>query len=140
MGAIKRTEADKAFSLCVRARAGFRCERCGNHYDPTNAALHASHHHRRGQWGVRFDPDNAEALCYGCHSHYGGTQERMDEVLTPAQREILRDKKEDIALAKQYRKTKGRGAIAKHFRDEFSRIMEERAAGNAGRIEFEAWL
>jgi hypothetical protein len=64
----------------------------------------------------------------------------MDEVLTPAQREILRDKKEDIALAKQYRKTKGRGAIAKHFRDEFNRIMEERAAGNTGRIEFEAWL
>ena len=26
----------------------------------------------RGNWSVRFDEDNTEALCYGCHSYLGG--------------------------------------------------------------------
>lgn len=140
MGGIRITPADSAFSKCVRERAGWRCERCGEQHNRTSQGLHASHHHRRGQWGVRFDPMNAESLCYGCHSHVGGTQERMDEVLTEPEQQLLRERKEDIALAKLYRKTKGKGVIAKHFRDELKRMQELRAGGEMGRIEFEAFL
>lgn len=140
MGGIKRTPADDAFSKCVRERVNYRCERCNTYHAPNNAALHASHHHRRGQWGVRFHPWNAEALCYGCHSHHGGTQQRMDEVLTEAQQELLRERRDDIGLAKEYRRTKGRGAIAKHYRDELERMQSLRAQGETGRIEFEEWL
>ena len=33
--------------------------------------LHCSHYYGRGRYSVRFDPDNAVALCYGCHRHVG---------------------------------------------------------------------
>lgn len=122
MGGIKITPADSAFSKCVRARAGYKCQRCGAQHDKTSRGLHCSHHHRRGHWGIRFHPDNAESLCYGCHSLTGGTQDRIDEVMTHAQQDLLREKMNDIPLAKMYRKTKGRGGIAKHYRDELARI------------------
>ena len=83
---------------------------------------------------------NAEALCYGCHSHYGGTKERINEVMTEAEQDLLRERKDDIRLAKSYRQTKGTGAIAKHYRDELQRMRELRASGETGLIEFEEWL
>lgn len=33
-------------------------------------ALHCSHYWGRGNRGTRFDPDNAAALCYGCHRYF----------------------------------------------------------------------
>lgn len=137
---IKITSADSAFSKCVRERANWTCERCGAVHERNSQGLHCSHHHRRGQWAVRFDPSNAEALCYGCHSHEGGTQERMNQTLTEAEQQLLRERKEDIGLAKLYRKTKGKGEIAKHFREEHARMVALREQGETGRIEFEAFL
>jgi len=32
--------------------------------------LHCSHFHGRGKKSTRFDPENAVALCYGCHQHF----------------------------------------------------------------------
>jgi len=65
----------------------------------------------------------AEALCYGCHSRVGGTQDRRDEVLTREQQDILNEKKNNLSLGREARKTKGVGAIAKHFREEFARMQ-----------------
>ena len=48
------------------------CQRCSKQYDPPTSALHCSHFWSRGNWSVRFDEDNTEALCYGCHSYLGG--------------------------------------------------------------------
>jgi hypothetical protein len=140
MGGVKVTPADKYFSKCVRARAGYCCERCGKQHETNSQGLHASHHHRRGQWGVRFDPMNAEALCYGCHSHYGGTQERMNQVLTDWEQDVLRERKEDIRMAKLYRRTQGKGAISKHYKAELERIERLRELGEVGRIEFEPFM
>ena len=138
MGGIKVTEADRLFSKCVRERAGWRCEKCGK--KPHPQGLDCSHHHRRGQWAVRFDPLNAEALCYGCHSHYGGTKDRMNEVLSDYEQELLRERKEDIPLAKAYRGTKGKGELSRHFREELARMQKLRELGETGRIEFDSWL
>lgn len=65
---IKRTNADAAFSLCVRLRANCTCERCGEKF-PVNAMahLHCSHNYSREYKQVRFHPDNAFALCKDCH-------------------------------------------------------------------------
>jgi hypothetical protein len=65
----------------------------------------------------------AEALCYGCHSKVGGTQERRDQVLTRHQQDILIEKKNDLTLGRIARKTKGKGEIAKHFRDEYEKMV-----------------
>ena len=140
MGAIKRTPADQAMSKCVRMRSAYRCERCGAQHNASSPGLHASHHFSRGNWSVRFDPKNLESMCYGCHSHYGGTEERMREVMTEHELDLLREKKHDTGLGKLYRKTKGKGEIAKHFRDELARMEALRDHGDTGRIEFEGWL
>jgi hypothetical protein len=137
---IKITPADSAFSKCVRASADYKCERCGAVHDKSSSGLHCSHHFRRGNWGIRFDPDNAEALCYGCHSYTGGTEERMREVMTDAQIEILREKKEDTGLGKLARKTKGKGDIAKHYREQLKMIEEKRDSGVQGKIEFDGYF
>ena len=76
---------------------------------------------------------NAEALCYGCHSHYGGTEERRNEVLTRGEQDLLFEKKRDQALAREYKKTKGKGSIAKHYRDQLKLIQ-------AGQTYFVAYI
>ncbi len=120
---IKITPADSAFSKCVRERAGWKCERCGAQHDKSSTGLHCSHHHSRGNWSIRFEPIAAEALCYGCHSKVGGTQERREQVLTREQQDILIEKKNDLTLGRIARKTKGKGEIAKHFRDEYEKMV-----------------
>ncbi len=141
MGGIKSTAADKAFSKCIRAAAGWCCERCGKYYPEgiARAGLDCSHHHSRGNWGIRFNPLNAEALCYGCHSFTGGTQERREEVLSDDEQMKLWEMKRDTSLGKFVRKTKGVGPIAKHYRDELDRIEEKRASGFLGRIKINNW-
>ena len=64
-----RSEADAAFSDYIRARAGYRCERCGTSYPAKSAGLQCSHHFSRRHWAIRFHPDNAAALCHHCHNY-----------------------------------------------------------------------
>jgi hypothetical protein len=134
VGGIKRTPADAAFSNCIRARDKWTCQRCGTYYpEGRRGGLDCSHHHGRGAWGIRFDPLNAEALCYGCHSHHGGTEERRKEVLTEYEQALLFERKADIGLAKLYRKTKGVGPIAKYYREQLKEI-------EAGQVGFKAFF
>lgn len=141
MAGIKRTPADDAFSKCVRERANWTCEKCNKYFpEGKRQGLDCSHHYGRRNWSIRLEPINAESLCYGCHSHYGGTEDRRKEVLNKGELEILIEKKNDIQLGKEVRKTKGKGEIAKHFREELKRMQELRAQGEMGRIEFVGWL
>ena len=140
MGGIKRTPADAAFSKCIRERANWSCERCNKKHEENSMGLHCSHHHSRGKWGIRFEPINAEALCYGCHSLEGGTEQRRKQVLSDGEQDILWEKMADLSLAKESKKTKGKGEIAKHYRDEYARMKELRTQGETGRIEFVGWV
>ena len=144
-GGIKRTKADAAFSDCVRERAGWCCERCGGgRYEPPTSALHCAHFFGRGKWGTRHDPDNADALCYGCHQYFGAHplefaewklarigQERMD---------ILREKSNSIELAKAAHKGDKSGEIAEHYKTELEELAWKRAAGRLGRVEFIGYI
>ena len=65
-----RTPADAAFSDYIRARAGYRCERCGKQYEAKSTGLQCSHHFSRRHYNIRFDPDNAAALCHHCHNYW----------------------------------------------------------------------
>ena len=67
-----RTVQDDIFSKIVRTRDNFTCQRCGKVHPPKNAALHCSHYYTRGAWNTRFDLENAESLCYGCHRYFDG--------------------------------------------------------------------
>jgi len=54
--------------------------------------------------------------------------------------ELLRKRKNDTSLGRMARKTKGKGGIAKHFRDELKRMQQLRSEGVQGRIEFEGYF
>lgn len=66
----KVDQADRLFSLYVRTRAKWSCEKCGKHYEPPTNALHCSHFIGRGKENTRFNLDNACALCFHCHQNF----------------------------------------------------------------------
>ena len=70
VGKIKIDSADKAFSQYIRTRDSWKCQRCRTQYKPPTQALHCSHFQGRGKEGTRFEPLNADALCYGCHQYF----------------------------------------------------------------------
>lgn len=72
---LRVTKADKLFSLLVRTLADWCCERCGGRYEPPTASLQCSHFHSRAKRSVRFDRENAAALCVGCHMFFTGNPE-----------------------------------------------------------------
>lgn len=67
---VKIDAADTAFSLYIRTRDNWSCQRCGKQYQPPTNALHCSHYMGRRKENTRFDPENADALCYGCHQYF----------------------------------------------------------------------
>lgn len=70
MGAVKLRRSDILFSQYIRTRDNWTCQRCGMYYEPPTRALHCSHFKGRGKEATRFDPENADALCYGCHRYF----------------------------------------------------------------------
>lgn len=141
---IKITPADSAFSKCVRARVNWTCERCGAVHERNSTGLHCSHFHGRGNWSLRFEPLNAFAHCYGCHSYLGANP---TEFASWVQSKIglhamysLNYAREDTNLGRQYRKTKGTGEIAKYFRGVYQDMLNKRDNGETGRIDFAGWL
>ena len=67
---IKIDKADKVFSQYIRTRDHWTCQRCGKRYEPPTSALHCSHFMGRGKEATRFDEENADAMCYGCHQYF----------------------------------------------------------------------
>lgn len=70
MGGVKIDAADRAFSQWIRTRDKWTCQRCDKYYAPPTMALHCSHFMGRGKEATRFEPQNADALCYGCHRYF----------------------------------------------------------------------
>lgn len=67
---MKIRQTDKLFSQFIRQRDGWRCTRCGKQFTPPTQGLHCAHFWGRRKESVRFDPENADALCWGDHSHF----------------------------------------------------------------------
>lgn len=138
MPAIKITPADSAFSKCVRERANWRCERCGGVYLPGTQGLHCSHFYGRGNWSVRFEPLNGTALDMGCHLYLSANPEEHRafqlQRIGEQNMAILTELKNNTNRGKEYRKTKGVGEVARHYRMEYMRMQE------TGSREFAGWI
>lgn len=67
---LRIDKADKAFSEYIRTRDNWTCQRCHKKYQPPTRALHCSHFKGRRKEATRFEPLNADALCYGCHQYF----------------------------------------------------------------------
>ena len=76
---IRIDKADELFSIYIRSRDNWTCQRCGGFYgvptglDKNRSGLHASHFVGRKAESTRFDPRNVDALCYFCHVYFGST-------------------------------------------------------------------
>jgi hypothetical protein len=132
---VKKLDPDYWFSLCVRERAGWKCQACGKDYTPIyndkglpcNTGLHCSHYIGRANYSVRFDPINAVAHCYGCHAKFEGnphnfmawTFERLGGFVY----DILIEKSNNAMLGKQARQEKQQ--IAEYYKSEFERITNQ---------------
>ncbi len=64
---IKRDKTDALFSRYIKLLSDGYCQRCKKHLGIKSRGLHCAHCFSRGKKTVRFDRDNACALCYGCH-------------------------------------------------------------------------
>ena len=67
---IRLDPADIAFSKAIRLRDG-KCMRCGSmvrlNLEGMPASHTTSHYFGRGNENTRFDPENCDCLCLGCH-------------------------------------------------------------------------
>lgn len=134
---IKRTPADDWFSKCIRLAADYTCECCGRKYDESSMGLHCSHYFGRRAYGVRFDPSNAFAHCYGCHQRLGSNPDDFRQwvlgVIGEGRIQLLRERREDSNFAKSIKKNLK--DVAKHYREEFKRLKELRDNGATGKLE-----
>lgn len=67
MRGVKIKTEDTLFGKVLKARQDWRCERCGAKHEPGSMGLHISHFIGRAWHTTRWDEDNVDVFCYGCH-------------------------------------------------------------------------
>lgn len=139
MSGIKKSPADIAFSKCVRASQGYKCQKCGAQHDSSSAGLHCSHNFSRRHRAIRWCTDNALSLCASCHSWFGGNPADsgrwLETFVGEGVLDLLREKRDArVKVSKLEEKE-----IARHYRAELKKIEQKRAEGVTGVIEFESW-
>ena len=106
--------ADKYFSLFIRTRDRWTCQRCSTRYEVGSQGLHASHFWSRGRESTRFDQENVVAHCFSCHVELGGNpelhrawklkqlgQRRYDALMVRAETRQKKDRKLQAMIAKR---------------------------------------
>lgn len=124
MAAIKRTSADKWFSLAIRTRDGFRCQHCGKQFNGPERGCEAAHIVGRREKILRWDADNAVTLCTHCHFVFTGEPVAfvrwLEQYLGSGHLELLQERRRGILKA-----TKAvRDEIAAHYRTQV-RMMQD---------------
>ncbi len=139
MGLIKITAADKWFSMCVRERSGWSCDRCGVKYQAPTQALHCAHWFSRGNWSVRFDPSNALAMDMGCHLYTGRERDEHRKLMLRYFTENELDRVEFDKNRPANGIKRRIAEIAKFYKAQYERMQALRAQGHTGRLEIDPW-
>lgn len=138
MSGVKITPADAAFSLCVRERANWTCERCLRQTpSDKRMGLHCSHWIGRGSWGVRFHPLNAFAHCYGCHAYFEGRPAVFNDWVIERHGTQVCDALRLVGNKPAYGIKKGKAEIAKFYRAEHALMLKARSLGEGGWLPFD---
>ncbi len=141
---IKRTEADKWFSKCVRISQNWICESCGTDYSNNTRGLDCSHFIGRAHYSIRFNPMNAFAHCMGCHQRLGDNPpafiEHAEEHIGTLGIEMLKTLQHDTGLGRAMRGADKDGTLSKHYREQFRSMEKMRQNGVMGVIPFIAWM
>lgn len=137
----KIDKRDTVFSLLIRCRANYTCERCEKYCGENGdgGALQCSHIFSRRHVGLRWNPDNAKAMCFTCHKwwHENPTESGVwiRRFLGEGFIDLLTERKNQIT---KYTKA-DREDIYNHLKSEYKRIKEIRDSGEGDRIEFVAY-
>lgn len=143
---MKITAADKWFSLCIRERSAWRCERCNRLHTPnglTRSGLDCSHYETRDNWAVRFWPYNCFALCRGCHVYFDEEHrfEYEDFYLDKLGAQRLEEDRwlshQSATLAKVVHHNER--DIALHYRTQYRAMLVIRSQGVTDRLPFVEW-
>ena len=129
-GKIKRTQADKHLSDCVRKSAEWKCQRCEKDYKDKPAGLQCSHFLSRMHYGTRYDPRQL-SLCAYCHNWVEGHP--VDHINLWKEVHGKEDPDEAVQQMVELAACKGRAqyarnnikAISAHYRGESKRLDEE---------------
>lgn len=116
---MKIDEADKNFSLWIRTRDDWTCQRCHHQYTPPTRALHCSHFMGRAKESTRFEPLNADSLCDGCHRYF------TSHPLTHYDWQVARkgqDVVDKLRLASNTYKKKDRKLEAMYWKQELAKL------------------
>ena len=115
---IRIDPADKVFSQYIRSRDR-KCVRCSSPVSFNDKGLPVthqnSHYFGRGRENTRFDPENGDTLCHGCHQYWGSAdkegyrnfkikqlgQERYDMLSIRAETYCKKDRKLAYLASKQ---------------------------------------
>lgn len=116
---IRIDPADVTFSKAIRTRDEWICQRCHTDYKKRNhRGLECSHYFGRGRENIRFDPENCDALCTGCHQVWGSDDKEgyrnfkikqlgrngFDKLMLRANTIKKRDRKMELIKAREYLK------------------------------------
>ena len=97
--------ADVLFSELIRERANWRCEACSRKVSD-KGELHCAHFYNRWNLSVRYNEDNALALCYECHAktHAAGGRDMLERLIYKRLGRIRREdlKRASLVLAVGY--------------------------------------
>jgi len=72
---IKIDKRDRVFSLIIRTRDQWTCQRCFKVFPEGAQNLHCSHFWGRRHQGTRWEEKNADAHCFTCHQYFGENPE-----------------------------------------------------------------
>lgn len=133
----RRSKFDILFSKLVRERAGWTCEVCGKRFEENAANLHCSHFFSRRKQSTRFDPQNCASHCFTCHQSLGENPWEfanwIRKHLGNEEAKALKVKAETILK----RSKKDKQELYEKMKSEHARMLNERASGVEGRLEFE---
>ena len=137
--AVKIKPADTAFSRCVRSANNWTCEKCNAQHEEGSQGLHCSHIYSRRHRTTRWCKDNAQALCFSCHSWFGGNPADsgpwIEEFLGAGVLDLLREKVHNKQKVSKLEEKD----IAAWYRKQLKIIEQKRNEGQTGYIEFESW-
>ena len=126
------------FSLCVRERSDWTCEKCRTKFEERAQNLHCSHLYSRRYRSIRWHPLGAVAHCFSCHMWFGSNPIEAAEwvrlYLGESKFDELRSLVQTICKTTQ----KDRDRIYQRLRHEHERMKQMRADGVTGRIEFDS--
>lgn len=125
---LKRDKYDATFSDYIRYRDNLTCRRCKARFPKPTKGIHSAHIYSRGNPAIRLDPDNALALCNGCHRIFTQRplefKEWCDATLGQTHMELLKIKYYAVRKITKEEKDKQRSDLELKI-EEYKRRLQE---------------